>query len=81
MFNIAQDPGEWIDRSGETELAEIEAELDGIVTGGYFDLEKIARDVWDRLPMKQVVNDAMKTNDTHWDYQVDPSASTQFVRS
>jgi choline-sulfatase len=44
-------------------------------------LKKIAGEVWDRLPMKQVVNNAMKTNDTHWDYQVDPSASTQFIRS
>ena len=81
MFNIAEDPGEWIDRSGETELSEIEGELDQIITGGYFDLKKIAKDVWDRLPMKQVVNNAMETNDTRWDYQVDPSASTQFVRS
>jgi choline-sulfatase len=81
MFNIAEDPGEWIDRSGETGLSEIEGELDQIITGGYFDLKKIAKDVWDRLPMKQVVNNAMETNDTRWDYQVDPSASTQFVRS
>jgi choline-sulfatase len=81
MFNIAEDPGEWIDRSGETGLSEIEGELDQIITGGYFDLKKIAKDVWDRLPMKQVVNNAMETNDTRWDYQVDTSASTQFVRS
>ena len=80
MFNIAEDPGEWIDRSGETGLSEIEGELERIITGGYFDLKKIAKDVWDRLPMKQVVNNAMETNDTRWDYQVDPSASTQFVR-
>ena len=46
-----------------------------LITGGYFDLEKIARDVWDRLPMKQVVNDAMKANETSWDYLVNQNAS------
>lgn len=81
LFNLAEDPDEWHDRVVDPELAEIKRELDQVITGGYFDLEKIAQDVWDRLPLKQVVNDAMKTNDTNWDYQVDQNASMQFIRS
>ncbi|MEP4196034.1 MAG: sulfatase-like hydrolase/transferase [Aliishimia sp.] len=81
LFNLANDPDEWNDLAGDPELAEIERELDQVITGGNFNLEKIAQDVWDRLAMKQVVNDAMKANDTNWDYQVSQKASTQFIRS
>ena len=81
LFNIAEDPDEWYDRVGDPEIAKIELELDQVITGGYFDLEKISQDVWERLPMKKVVNDAMKASSTHWDYQVDQNASTQFIRS
>ena len=81
LFNIAEDPGEWHDLADDPQFAKTKLELDRVITGGYFDLEKIAQDVWDRLPMKQVVNDAMKANNTHWDYQVEQNASKQFIRS
>jgi choline-sulfatase len=80
LFNLADDPDEWINLSGNHQYADIEQRLNQIITGGTFDLEKIASDVWERLPLKQVVNDAMKTNETHWDYQVDQNASTLYVR-
>jgi choline-sulfatase len=81
LFNLAQDPDEWHNRAGDPEVSAIEAELHQIITGGRFHLDKIASEVWDRLPMKQVVNAAMQTNQTHWDYQVDQNASGLYVRS
>lgn len=81
LFNLAEDPGEWINRAGEPSVANIEEQLEHVITGGDFDLEKIAKDVWNRLPLKQVVNAAMKINNTHWDYQVDHNAATQYIRT
>ena len=69
------------DLADDPQFAKTKLELDRVITGGYFDLKKIAQDVWERLPMKQVVNDAMKANNTHWDYQVEQNASKQFIRS
>lgn len=80
LFNLKQDPDEWQNLSGDPAVAEIEHSIMQVITGGQFDLEKIAHDVLDRLPMKQVVNEAMKINQTHWDYEVDQRASTQYVR-
>ncbi len=67
--------------AGDPQYAEVERKLLDILTNGQFDLKKIATEVWDRLPLKQVVNAAMKANDTHWDYQVDQNASGLYVRS
>jgi choline-sulfatase len=79
LFNLDTDPGEWDNRAGETELAAKEAELLEIITGR-FDLDFIARDVWDRLAQKQVVNAAMKANSTSWDFRIDQDAATQYIR-
>ena len=81
LYNLAEDPGEWHDRSGEPALAGIERELDQLVTGGRFDLGFIERDVWARLPQKQVVNTAMNANRTSWDYRPEFDPSSQYVRS
>jgi len=81
LFNLVEDPDEWNNLAGHDEYSEIEQNLNHIITGGRFDLEKIATEVWDRLPLKQVVNEAMKANETHWDYQVDQNASHQYVRT
>lgn len=67
LFHLGEDPGEWTNRATDPSCATILAELDSIVTGGRFDLERIGREVWDRLPMKEVVNRAMATNNTSWD--------------
>ena len=81
LFNLADDPGEWNNRAGDPECRDIEAKLNQVITGGAFDLAKIEAEVWQRLPLKQVVNDAMKTNGTAWDYSVDQNAASQYVRS
>jgi choline-sulfatase len=80
LYNLAEDPNEWSNHAGDPAEADIEAAMREVITGGYFDLEKIGRDVWDRLALKQVVNEAMERNETHWDYQVDPNAATQYIR-
>lgn len=81
LYNLAEDPGEWQNRAGEPDLAETEARLDRVITGGNFDLERIAREVWERLPLKQVVNAAMQRNGTAWDYRPDPDTGRNYVRS
>ena len=81
LFNLAEDPDEWRNLAGDPGVAEIEARLNNVITGGVFDLEKIQTEVWDRLAMKQVVNDAMKANGTAWDYTVDQNAAAQYVRN
>jgi choline-sulfatase len=80
LFNLSDDPGEWRNLSGQAAFAEIEAELNAVITGGQFDLEFIAQDVWDRLAQKQVVNAAMQANQTSWDYVVPPNSPHQYVR-
>ena len=80
LFNLIDDPNEWDNRAGETDLQEIETAMNQVITAGYFDLEKIKSEVWDRLPQKQIVNDAMKVNRTTWDYAIDQSAAAQYIR-
>lgn len=80
LYNLADDPGEWRNLAGDPGVAGIEAGLGRIITGGTFDLNRIAREVWDRLPLKQVVNSAMQANGTTWDYRPDQDASERYVR-
>ena len=70
LFNLETDPGEWDNLAGTAAAGDIETRLNGIITKGQFDLEFIAKDVWDRLAQKQVVNAAMEANGTTWDYEV-----------
>ena len=79
MFNLDEDPGEWNNRAGDPDLAEVETALLAVITDR-FDLDFIARDVWDRLAQKQVVNAAMKSNNTAWDYRVDQDVASLYIR-
>jgi choline-sulfatase len=81
LFDMEADPDEWRDLAGDPAAAEALAEMDALVTGGRFDLDFIARDVWVRLAQKQVVNAAMAANGTEWDYQPDPKDGTAYVRA
>ena len=81
LFNLAQDPDEWLNRAGDSSIEHIEKQLDDVITGGGFDLEQIATEVWQRLSLKQVVNSAMKLNDTHWDYLIDQNTLAQYFRT
>jgi len=80
LFNIESDPGEWENLAGTDAVAEIEQELREIVTST-FDLDFIEKDVWARLPQKQVVNAAMDRTGTSWDYKVETDPSKQYVRT
>jgi choline-sulfatase len=80
LFNVETDPGEWRNRAGDADVAEIERELNAVITNGRFDLDFIENDVWARLPQKQIVNAAMAANRTAWDYRVEINPSPQYVR-
>lgn len=80
LFNLCDDPNEWHNLAGDTGCQEIETRLNKVITGGYFDLEKIGSQVWERLAQKKVVNEAMKRNGTAWDYVVDQGAASLYVR-
>lgn len=77
MFNLDDDPSEWINRAGDPDVAAIEAALEHEITGGAFDLESIEKDIWGRLAQKQVVNQTMAPNGTSWDYRGEVDPSTQ----
>lgn len=66
LFDLEADPGEWHNRAGNPDCAAVLAALEAEITGGRFDLARIGREVWDRLPMKAVVNRAMAANGTGW---------------
>jgi choline-sulfatase len=80
LFDLETDPQEYENLAGRTEVSEIENYLHALLTQGQFDLDKIHQDVWARLAQKEVVNEAMRRNETHWDYQVDQNASGLYVR-
>jgi hypothetical protein len=80
LFDLANDPDEWENLAGERAVAEIEDELQSVITGR-FDLDFIERDVNERLAQKQVVNAAMASNGTSWDHRVDTDPARQYVRS
>lgn len=80
LFHMERDPGEWDNLAGRPETAPIERELHEVVTSG-FDLDFIERDIWARLPQKQLVNRAMSLSGTSWDYRVDTDPAKQYVRS
>ena len=81
LFNIELDPDEWNNLSGQPDVRDIEKELNGVVTGGSFDLDFIEKDIWERLAQKQVVNRAMALNGTRWDYRVEQDPASQYVRT
>ncbi len=80
LFNLANDPDEWQNLAGKPEQADIQAKLQGIIDQN-FDLDAIKSDVWARLEQKRVVNAAMATNGTTWDYRVDSDPSKLYVRT
>ncbi len=81
LYNMVDDPDEWKNRAGDPACSEVEKELKDVITAGNFDLEKIHGEVWERLALKQVVNEAMEVNGTAWDYTVEPNMTTQYVRA
>ncbi|MBI1383478.1 MAG: sulfatase-like hydrolase/transferase [Rhizobiales bacterium] len=80
LFDMLEDPGEWNNRAGDPSVADVERELDALITKGQFDLDAIERDIWSRLAQKQVVNAAMATNGTAWDYKVESDTAGRYVR-
>ena len=80
LFDLRTDPDEWRNCAGDPAFQEIEAELNKALTAGQFDLDFIEKDIWARLAQKQIVNAAMATNQTAWDYKVETNPAKQYVR-
>ncbi len=80
LFNLADDPGEWQNLAGQPECRAIEAQLQSFIHNN-FDLDAIEAEVWGRLEQKRVVNAAMATNGTSWDYRVESDPAKLYVRS
>jgi choline-sulfatase len=79
LFDLEDDPDEWNNLSGKPEYQEIETGLKASVLE-QFDPDRIEQDVTQSLLKRQLIREAMKVNDTHWDYAPDFDATQQYVR-
>ncbi len=65
--------------SGQPEYREIEEGLKARILE-QFDPDKIEQEVSESLLKRQLIRDAMKVNDTHWDHSPHFDATKQYVR-
>jgi choline-sulfatase len=80
LYNLAEDPKEWNNLTGEPEYAEIEARLHGLIMAK-FDPEDIEARVQDSLARRTVIREAMRwTGLPKWDYQPIFDATRQYWR-
>ncbi len=79
LFDIEKDPGEWENLSGRNEFVEIESELKAKIFE-QFNPDEIERDVCKSLLNRKLIREAMKANNTHWDYFPYFDATRQYWR-
>jgi choline-sulfatase len=79
LFDLAADPGEWNDRSGDPALAGVEADLHAEVLAA-FDPEAIAADGRASVARRELIRRAMQRNGTRWDYTPDFDGTKLYVR-
>jgi choline-sulfatase len=79
LFDLEDDPDEWNNLSGKPEYQEIEEGLKARILE-QFDPDKIEQDVTESLLKRQLIREAMKVNDTHWDCSPHFDATKQYVR-
>ena len=79
LVDLEADPEEWNNLSGKAALGELEEKLKGRILA-QFDPDQIEHDVSQSLLKRQLIREAMKINDTHWDYFPDFDATQQYVR-
>jgi choline-sulfatase len=79
LLDLEDDPDEWNNLSGRPEYQEIEEGLKARILE-QFDPDKIEQDVTESLLKRQLIREAMKVNDTHWDYSPHFDATQQYVR-
>lgn len=79
LFDIDSDPRENNDLSGKYEYREVEEKLRAHLLR-WFNPAEIDKDVRESLKKRQIIRSAMRTNDTHWDYQPFFDATKQYWR-
>ncbi|WP_350226660.1 sulfatase/phosphatase domain-containing protein [Naasia aerilata] len=79
LFDLQEDPNEWTDLSGRPEHAAIEAELHALLLDR-FDPEALAARGAASIPRRVIVAEAMRRNDTHWDYTPVFDGTHRYVR-
>jgi len=79
LFDLQLDPKENNNLSGKPEYRKIEEELKNDLLGR-FSPEEIEKNVRKSIGKRQIIRSAMKTNDTHWDFQPFFDATKQYWR-
>lgn len=79
LFDLTNDPNEWNDLSTEPAYEPVRLQLRRLIFDR-FDPEKLAAEGADSVSRRVIVRDAMRANDTHWDYQPIVDATKQYVR-
>ena len=79
LFNLKEDPEEWNNLSGTLEYRELEEELKAHILA-QFDPDQIEKDVSESLLKRRLIREAMRANDTTWDFSPHFDATQQFVR-
>jgi choline-sulfatase len=79
LFDLAADPGESTDLSDDPSYQEVRNALRELVLER-FDPERLAADGRASILRRAIVRDAMRHNDTHWDYEPRFDPTKQFVR-
>ncbi|MDH3376793.1 MAG: hypothetical protein OEQ39_07490 [Gammaproteobacteria bacterium] len=80
LFDIEADPGEWNNLCGNPEYTDIAVELGGVIESR-FDIASITPDINAKFAMQKIVQSAMHTNATSWDYQPYFDARKQYMRA
>jgi len=79
LFDLENDPDEWNNLSGQPGYRDIEEGLKARILE-QFDPDKIEQEVSESLLKRQLIREAMKVNNTHWDYSPHFDATQQYVR-
>jgi choline-sulfatase len=79
LFNLAGDPGEWINLAGRPEVRAIEEALRAEVLS-QFDPDAIEQDVRESLRKRQLIKLANEANGLAWDYDPPFDASKLYWR-
>ena len=79
LFDLEADPGEWHNLAGQPSLREVEAELEASILAR-FDPEQLAAAGLESVYRRQIIKEALRRNNVHWDYAPCADAAHQYVR-
>ena len=79
LFDLETDPDEWRNLAGQPAMAEVEADLRGLILAR-FDPDQVAADGAASVRRRELIGKAMARTQTKWDYFPYFDASQQYVR-